>query len=129
MEFTEGDYILGVWHASNLKGDDYMMTVRRKKDAKVFDFEYRFRYNVDDSGPFEGKDKKNFYTGLCKESESEESIVQKMNMMFAIIKIMYPLEAKFIEVKGDFKKFMYLLAQEPWCHIKKIMKEGENATK
>lgn len=119
MEFTETDYILGVWVAHNRKKDNFVQTVKRhREDQNKWDLEYRFRYNKNDSSPWSNEDEKKFYNGTI--TDTEENVEFKLNKVFEAVKIVFPEGAKYIPVKGDFNKMMFLLAQEDDFHLKQF---------
>jgi len=119
MEFTVDDYILGMWFAEAPNGDNWQMTII-KRDGKWLG-EYRFRYKKDDK-VWHSNDRKSFYNFKIPEEETEEEVLKKMEVFFDVIKIQYP-RGEFISIKGDFNKFIFRMAQEPWFNIKKISQE------
>lgn len=120
MEIKDNDYIVGMWFAEAKNGDNWQLTLL-KRDNKWLG-EYRFRYKVDEK-VFDSKDKKSFYSFTIDGKMKEKEVIAKLNKLFELIKIKYP-KGKFVEVKGDMDKFMYVMAQEKFIHIK-FEKRGE----
>ena len=121
MEIREDDYILGFWFAEAENGDNWLMLLLRRGEKYIG--QYRFRYKKDDK-VFDSKDEKSFYSFSAKTKDiAEGEMIKKINQIFEIVKLRYPLRAKYIEVKGDIHKFSYLGAQEDFFHIKTGSKE------
>lgn len=117
MEIHKNDYILGSWYAERDNGDNWLMTIVKRGD--VWLGEYRFRYKKD-TKVFNSNDKKSFYSFRVKGKMPEDMVIRAMNELFEILKLRYSKRNKFIEVKGDMDKWIYLLAQEDIMHIKTI---------
>jgi len=125
MKLEECDYILGCWFAENDKGDNWLMTIKRVKDkSKDWEMEYRFRYKKDDK-IWGSSDKKNWYGGIIR-NQSEKEIIDTATQAHEIIKKRFSRVSKYVEVKGDLKRFAYLMAQEDWCNMKKLSGDEAN---
>jgi len=117
MEIRKDDHIIGTWFAEAPNGDDWLLTVLRRGEKYLG--EYRFRYTRDGK-IFDSKDKKSFYSlELSAARYSEETVIEKLNRLFEIIKTRYSKFHKFIKVCGSFDRWRYLMAQEDFAHIKR----------
>ena len=123
MEFFKDDYILGIWFAEKKNYCNFVMTVVRRCDQWLG--EYRFRYFAGSSQKvFESDDVKSFYKFSLKATLSEEEIIRDCNLSMDESKKRDLFDFyEYVEVKGDFEKFKFRIAQEPWCHIKTVRKE------
>lgn len=70
-EFDET--IVGIWFVTIPDGD--MLASVSRLSARSFKLVYRFRYyDKEKTGPFDGKDKKNWYEGIIKDSDEAQVI-------------------------------------------------------
>lgn len=126
MDVNKDDYILGFWFAQASNGDNWTMTA--KKHPTLPDHwlvEYRFRYKEDDK-IFESKDTKSFYNKMVV--GTEEEVKHKLDDLFyTVITPRFNNRKEYIDVRGNQEKFIYLLAQADYVHVKKV--SGEDVKK
>jgi len=117
MYLTERDYILGVWFVGGNGRQDFLATVRKKENGKVWDMEYRFRYynGVD---AWESEDDKSFYTATLKGDVTEEEVIKTLRKMTAkLSEVGFGETIDEILVRGNPDKLMCDMGQRDWCHI------------
>lgn len=121
MQFSKEDYIIGSWFACNPGHGDFLMTIKRDPDATdnlTWIGEYRFRYytDKDEKDVFKSKDKKSFYN-FSIHNTPEDKVIEQTERAMAKIRTQFPMEYTFVDVRGGLEKFMFLMAQQSFCHF------------
>lgn len=117
MEINEKTYILGYWFASDGENNWYMM-MTKENDEWVG--QQTFRYNVDGGDPYMSDDKKTIYNMRLKGDTPEQEVIDKINLIFEVIKLKYnDFNDKFL-VKGGIEKFMKIASKKHYMHIKAV---------
>lgn len=114
MEINEKTYILGYWFASDGENNWYMMV---KKGKKQWEGQYTFRYHRSDD-PHSGEDEKSIYNFTAPLEESEESVIQKIEELFSIIKLKFNDYHDSFLVQGNGLKFMEIAKTKHYLHLK-----------
>lgn len=117
MEIKPNDYILGMWFAEDMEGNNFLASV--KKTTEKWECEYRFRYIKDDN-IFDSKDEKSFYRFTVGIEAPEEQVKGAMEMLFKCIKIKYNKFSEAVLVQGNVDKFFKAVEGKPWCNMKKM---------
>ncbi len=125
MEIFKDDYILGQWFMDTpeLPGDVMVMVIKRS-DKWVG--EVRIRRIVDEK-IFGSQDKK-VYLNIEIEDSPDEAVINKINgYMKDIMKYPEfsgnPLKVDFVDVRGDFFKWMEAAKDRSWFNLKIIDKK------
>jgi len=125
IEFKEGRYFAAMWFISNDDDRDWHGALYRdnEKDSP-WEFRYRFRYyNEASKNPFDGEDRKNWYTATMP-VDKEESEVMKLIAMMAdqVAEEFDGADVHKLVLRTDSPvRIMEAMSRESWCHIK----EGE----
>ncbi len=128
IEFKPGCYYVGIWFADGSKDNSNWLGVMWQDEKKYWHIRYRFRYDEGTDDPFDGKDRKSWYalkTDLPFERDSSEVSQMKdtMHKVAGFAAKMYESTPQFAEIEGDMDKGLYVLAQQPWAHVKEMSKE------
>ena len=124
MELKENDYILGYWFASDHSSNCWYTMVIKRGDKWLV--QQTFRYNKEPEGefdPFSGKDKKNRTDFEIAGDADENSVIEKMNKIWEVIKIKYPSYSDMFLVQGDIAKFFDIAKTKHYLHMKQVDKE------
>lgn len=101
------------------KGGDFLLTCwRDEKEPLSWEFEYRFRYHVDDK-VWDSEDPKHFYDGRFSGLESEVS--EKLKMLVDGLASMANSTPEWCWIRGDSDKFKEIMDTNPpsFLHIDK----------
>jgi len=118
MEIDENSYILGYWFASD-ENDNCWYLMMQKKDGEWIGRQ-TFRYNIEHSDPFSGKDEKEITTIKPKRDLNEEEILNIINDLFEIVKVKYNNFSDSFLVRGNAEKFMDIAKTKSYMHIKVV---------
>jgi hypothetical protein len=120
IEIHEKTYILGFWFCEDPKTlNNWLYAVVKNPEDNHWRCNYRFRYSKDDK-IWDSDDEKSWWKMKIPLKETEESIIEKTNLVQSVIALRFPYTDKII-VKGDIKKLFTLSVGHPWMNIK-----GEN---
>jgi hypothetical protein len=102
---------------------DFHGVLYQKHDAS-WELEYRFRYYTDkvSRDPFESTDEKSVYLMKFHEGTKVGQMEAKMDEVIASV-FSRPLGGRAkrvekVEIRGDGKKFLEVMAKQPWAHVK-----------
>jgi hypothetical protein len=119
MKIDQDDYIIGIWFGELNGVHNVMSTVKRSKEPGYDWFgEARLRMFNDDKID-DSTDTKSFWELRIKD-QTEEQVIAKMNELFTAMKEKNFVDYyEYIPVNGDGEKFMFIVAMQPWSHIKR----------
>lgn len=121
MELQSEDYILGYWFASDdMDNCWYTMAIKRNNEWLI---QQTFRYDEEDDGefdPFSGKDRKNITNFGVMGNTSEESVIEKINTIWSVVKTRYTRYSDMFLVKGNVEKFLGTAKTKHYLHMKEI---------
>ena len=122
MELKENDYIVGVWFLHN-EISDIMITLIKREEKWLLSVRLRF---YRDDKVWGSEDKKKFFTLPVPSCLTEEKVIEDVKILAEAAEREFNYKIEYLEIKGDFNKFMFLMAEQPWAHIKTIPipKEG-----
>lgn len=117
--FNGMDWVYGIWYVSDGVSQDWMGTLG-KAEGK-WQFEYRFRYYVDDL-THNSNDRKSWYAFGAKDDSdaSRDSILAAIKPLIDGLIMRYRSAADFIDLQcgADDSKILFELGSRPWAHVK-----------
>jgi hypothetical protein len=117
MKIDEHTYILGYWFASDGNNNWYMMMTKKNGEWVG---QQTFRYNISPGDPYMTDDEKSIYTMRLKGETPEQEVIDKINLIFEVIKLKFnDFNDKFL-VKGNAEKFMKIASKKHYMHIKQV---------
>lgn len=115
MELDENTYVLGYWFASDGQNNWYLMMT--KQNGKWIG-EHTFRYNKDDGDPFLDADKKSRYTFNLDGAVPEEEVIDKIELLFTVIKHKFDDFNDSFLIQGSADKFISIAKTKDYLHLK-----------
>ena len=122
IELKPGCWYLGIWHIE-WPGVDWLATMWQD-EQRLWHMKYRFRYDAGTDDPFDGADEKSWYSakisdtpmevGDPKVREAEEGV----HGVAHLIAEAQGVPVEFVEIRGDYERALYKLAEQPWSHLK-----------
>jgi len=82
--------------------------------------EYTFRYDKGSNDPWDEKDEKRRIAFRSPVGESEEKIMETINIIFDAIKLRYTAYNDYFMVRGDTKKFIELSKNKDYMNMKMV---------
>lgn len=98
---------------------DFQGVLYQKHDAS-WELQYRFRYYTDETNrdPFESTDEKSAYLMTFHEGTKVSEMEAKMDEVIASVFGPRRRKVEKVEVRGDARKFLEVMAKQPWAHMK-----------
>ena len=119
IPFKKENYYVGFWFVGGTD-KDWLACVYREQGQITWQLVHRFRYHNDASAdPFDGKDKKNFYSGMVDGAKKDEKqIIADMTKLADVVGLQFGVKPDFVEISGDGDRALFRLAMQPWAHVK-----------
>jgi hypothetical protein len=118
LEVIPTCYTLCIWYGrlpGNNTGDWFGYV--KQKDGEPMKIEYRFRYyNSPDA--FDGKDEKNWYSGIVKPGTSEDVILADVKTLVDMVSSRLGVKTELVVVKARGEKVLEHLQNRDWFHMK-----------
>lgn len=127
IEITERT--IGTWFLVLTDISDYMAGMEWETDEDLkaqfgnIKLTFRFRYyDIDNPEPWAGKDKKNWYSTVLKETTKQDAVL-KFEKVLHGMEIMTGNKADEIINNGTPQEFIEKFTSMPWAHSKILSKE------
>lgn len=119
----DDDHVVAVFFQSWNNDTDWLSTIWIR-DGKAM-AAYRFRYYEDDKN-FDSEDRKSWYALSSDKEGGAEEILKAMKLVAEASRLHNaPLTIDdLIMVNGTKEKMLELMAEKPWCHIKRMSPDG-----
>ena len=121
IEMKEGCWYLGIWYVNG--PDRNWMACVWQDEEQFWHLRYRFRYDAGTDDPFDGVDEKNWWSVKSQrphpiKSAKAREMEAATHQVAELTAKKYGSKVEFVEIRGDYEKAMFLLAQQPWSNIK-----------
>lgn len=120
---------VGMWYLPLNKESDWSGVLQKKGHSECH-LVCRFRYySADSSSPFDGKDRKSWYTMVIKQSPAES--IAAVRFFVDFLRKQYGLSTPYDEVlnAGNLEDFMQQITSRPWAHSSTEPVNQEQAAK
>lgn len=127
-EFTEDDYILGIWFTYSKGLCNHMSLIKRgdKKNSWEGFCRIRFYNQEGRNDPFSDNDRKTFFE-IRTDNMTEKQMIKKMNEVFDSFEkcptIINPFIQDHVIVCGTLTDLIEKCKDKPWFHMKKEEKQ------